>query len=364
MIPAIMEYENLPKLEVESDGFVTSFALDDTEDVLSFFRAHGFVVIRDVLSNEECEVSCDEVWTSLLQMAPGVIKRDEPQTWGECNWPRGICRNGGFMGKFPYFGRMESLKKETLVANQSQAWRNRQNPKVWAAFATVMGTRELYASIDRYGIMRPTLRSDSEDWRTGSDWLHWDLSPFHFGTSAAGFGPRKVDKGELRREYGGLRVQGMINLTDCPTSVGGFHCVPGFQKHFFEWRDANMEGYGAREDIKRRNFVEVPREDTMRRHVKKVPMPRGSLLIWNSMLPHGNFPNSSNEHFRMVQYIKMIPRNDPREFEPAMTSARFHESDWFPTEPEAEGFAPSKLGRCLFGLDDWDSYNESSDCSR
>ena len=61
----MMGYENLPELGVESDGYVTSFDLDDTEELLSFFVTYGFVVIRDVLSSEECDVSCDEVWSSL-----------------------------------------------------------------------------------------------------------------------------------------------------------------------------------------------------------------------------------------------------------------------------------------------------------
>lgn len=26
-----------------------------------------------------------------------------------------------------------------------------------------------------------------EEWKTKANWLHWDLSPFHYGTSAAGY---------------------------------------------------------------------------------------------------------------------------------------------------------------------------------
>ncbi len=39
----------------------------------------------------------------------------------------------------------------------------------------------------------------------------------------------------------------------------------------------------------------------------------GSLLIWDSRIPHGNYPNESSQ-FRMVQYITFCER-DPREEE-------------------------------------------------
>jgi hypothetical protein len=85
----------------------------------------------------------------------------------------------------------------------------------------VLGTERLWVSIDRYGIMRPTVLTDhvltntcnnnntettqpshsdieesqpkernqyfKEEWKTKPNWLHWDLSPFHYGTSAAGY---------------------------------------------------------------------------------------------------------------------------------------------------------------------------------
>ena len=32
-------------------------------DILQFFEDYGFVVIRDVLTEEECEATIDEMWT-------------------------------------------------------------------------------------------------------------------------------------------------------------------------------------------------------------------------------------------------------------------------------------------------------------
>lgn len=80
--------------------------------------------------------------------------------------------------------------------------------------------------------MRPTKVAKGKvilnfaDFATKRNWLHWDLSPFHGGTSAAGFAPNDaVRHAQLQDSYGSLRVQGLITLTDCPVERGGFHCI-------------------------------------------------------------------------------------------------------------------------------------------
>lgn len=41
-----------------------------------------------------------------------------------------------------------------------------------------------------------------------------------------------------------------------------------------------------------------------------------------------NFPNTSNE-FRIVQYLKMIPVDDPREFRPALQLSKYTSEQWY-----------------------------------
>jgi len=179
-----------------------------------------------------------------------------------------------------------------------------------------------------------------------------DLSPFHLGSSCAGYAPNDIPYDELSKEFGHMRVQGLVTLTDCPEERGGFHCVPGFHgERFFEWGNKNRDGYGEDESIKTRNFVEVPDNDPMREQVVKVPMRCGSLLIFNSQLPHGNFPNISNQ-WRMVQYIKMLSCEDPREFKPSLKYEKFKNEEWLGS------FEPSLLGRYLLGIEDWSDIEE------
>jgi len=77
---------------------------------VQFFEEYGFVVIRDVLTESECEATVDEMWTYIetraflgrkpktdtssanaaILQAPGFkpirIKRDDPSSWDD-GWP-------------------------------------------------------------------------------------------------------------------------------------------------------------------------------------------------------------------------------------------------------------------------------------
>jgi len=139
---------------------------------------------------------------------------------------------------------------------------------------------------DRYGLMRPTLIEingeviQKPDWKTESNWIHWDQNPW------------------LEPDF--CRVQSLITFSDHTDSSGGFHCIPGFPKIFQKW---------AVEQSKSRTsgcLVDVPPDDPIRKYISKVTMRPGSLLIWDSRLPHGNWPNESKS-FRMVQYTGMFP---------------------------------------------------------
>jgi ectoine hydroxylase-related dioxygenase (phytanoyl-CoA dioxygenase family) len=339
-----------------SKEYCTSFTVDQTEEYLSYFNQHGYVIIDNILEQQDIEGSKKEIWDYLVEKSNCLINPNEPETWNNNNWPKDICRNGGFMGRFPYLKKIKL--PETLIPKHHCAWKNRENSNVFEVFKQCMGTKRLWMSVDRYGIMRPTrfclkdvCQEDDiitkDEFKTKENWIHWDLSPFHYGTSAAGFAPNTSVKHEsIGTEYGSIRVQGLITLTDCPVEAGGFHCVPGFQgERFFRWREEN-EAYGNDPSICNRNFVEVPENDAMRPEIVKLPMRAGSLLIWNSQLPHGNYPNTSDS-FRMVQYVKMIPVDDPREYLPCFSYSKFTADEWL------GGYQPSPLGRKIFGMDEW-----------
>ncbi len=85
--------------------------------------------------------------------------------------------------------------------------------------------------------------------------------------------------------------------------------------------------------------VQIAKDDPIRKDIQKMPIRKGSILIWNSRLPHGTFPNNSS-NFRMIQYMKMGFANDPA-IEPS----------YFGLESIPKDLTP--LGKKLLGVEPW-----------
>ena len=181
----------------------------------------------------------------------------------------------------------------------------------------------LLSSIDRYGIMRPTKNVklttesepiDMEKWKTIEKWLHWDLNPWKikskspptFNTKFFHFLSENNDNYQEK-----CKVQGLIGFLDSIEEDGGFLCVPGFQKVIQEWADENI----SKKFPETSNYVPVPKTDSIQNYTQKIPIKAGSLIIWDSRLPHCNFPNNSDK-FRLNQYLKMFQsyKEAPKEY--------------------------------------------------
>jgi len=116
------------------------------------------VVVKDLLTAEECEVSESEVWDFLERHYPS-IQRGIPDTWEQWTSLKAL----GILGDLPVLS--------------PQFFRNRQNPKIHRAFATLFRTEDLLVSIDRASLMRPTVGVvmqngevvDKPEWKTKSE---------------------------------------------------------------------------------------------------------------------------------------------------------------------------------------------------
>lgn len=310
-----------PSLKYDSEGFVESFAVDDPKS-RDFFQEYGFVVFRNVLSPQECQATLDEFWNQ------EGLDRNNPVTW-ETYWSSQRFKRFAIIGSFP---DIESL---TQLAN-------RQNPNVHKGFSMIFGTEKLWVDHDRLGIMRPTKGIvfpnsnepvDKPAWRTIERWLHLDSNPNTGEVSLASFEKTYSNtKVDLEKT---LMLQGLITLTDAREEDGGFQCVPGFHKYCSAWaRKPELPQSSAN--------IQVPENDPVRNYIKKVPMKKGSLLLWNSLLLHANYPNDSS-NFRAVQYIRMIPTVD-RPYKPLVNSRT----------SLPENFKISELGEKLFGFKNWE----------
>ena len=94
---------------------------------------------------------------------------------------------------------------------QHQAlWNNRQNPRIYQAFAEILGTERLWVSIDRACFKPPGSAAHPEYDNKG--FIHWD-----------------ADTSKLPMP---LAVQGVLYLADTTADQGGFQCVPALFRQF------------------------------------------------------------------------------------------------------------------------------------
>lgn len=318
-------YERL-ELPKDDEGYILTFDVDlEAEEAKKFFERYGVVVFRNCISNDEAMETENECWKFIERHLPGV-RRDKPETWGKY-WPQ-MAGNLGILGNSIFLG--------------AQGCRNRENPRVHKAFATLFGTDKLIVSVGRVSKHRPTVPPIGKpEWAIRSNWLHWDCNPWTGYCSTFGF---RVADNSLNWSYDRFVVQGILALTDCGPKDGGFHCVPGFHHHIRGWANANMGHFSAH--LRDTTLsIQVPKDDPIRQDICRCPIRAGSLLIWNSFLPHAAFPNESS-HGRMVQYVRMYPISDGS-VAPLFGDENKH-SVLFPPE-----YKPSELGRKLLGWDEW-----------
>lgn len=333
-----------PSLPLDHEGFVRSFSVQEEASIRAFFDEFGLVVVRDAIGSNECERSVTEMWDLLERQCPG-IDRNDPRTWEA--WT--------------------SLSKLGFVGNTfvlSPQWcANRQAEAVHRAHAILFGTDRLRVNIGRASAMRPTRRVvlpqkpgvdgeeglaeevvDKPEWKTlaGGRWLHWDMNVFTGGRSAFSW---RLHDPLANRGYDRLHTQGALALSDCRVQDGGFFCVPGTHRIVRGWANANG---GAVEDRcihspESSGQVPLPKDDPLAALGVPVPLRAGSLLIWNSSLLHCNYPNDS-ERMRLVQYVQMIPDDDPA-FGPLFTDINLL--------PPTSQFELTPLGERLYGFAPW-----------
>lgn len=250
-------YHNKPSLEeFESWIYKSKTSIKGTlnvtvnEDVLTpedliFWKQNGYVVLRNVISKEQC-VATQKAIFEFLEM-----QENEPSSWYKFH-----PEKRGLMVTF--------TNHQTLNAN-------RESYKIQRAYEQLYGTAEIYKTIDKVSFNPP----ETDQYCFLGSKLHWDVSlnlPIPFG------------------------LQGLLYLTDCNDKQGAFHCVPGFHNQIDNWLNHLPDGINPREEaLKVLNPIPVYGK-------------AGDFIIWHQALPHcatanlGTFP-------RLVQYLTYLPKN-------------------------------------------------------
>lgn len=266
---------------------------------------HGYVVVHNVLPKDHLAAVIDDIWRHT------GARPDDPDSWYRPDTVRPV-------------GMVEMYHYQSM-------WNNRQHPHIYDIFRAIHGIHQLAVTIDRVGLKPPDSPAHPEYAHKGM--IHWDTDmtkypdvPFH--------------------------VQGVLALTDTEPEMGGFQCIPEIYHHLDEYLKTQ-----AREKIASRN------PDYTGYSITRPRLAAGDLLIWTSLLLHGNGHNTSSK-VRLCQYITMNPAaqvsEQDRQSRIACWQANTHpQARAFPGDPrrlEEQRPAPAELthlGRRLLGLDPW-----------
>lgn len=275
-------------------------------DDRDFFEANGYVIVPEAVPPANLDAVIAALW-EFLGMDP-----NDPQ-----DWYREPHRPGGMV---------EMYQHQAL-------WDNRQYPRVHEAFTEILGTEKLWVSEDRV-CMKPPQHPDHPEY-DHKGFIHWD-----------------TDTSRLPQPF---RVQGVLCLTDTTEDMGGFQCVPGFHRVLAEWVRTQPADRNPR----------APDLNALPPGMKVTPIPAraGDLIVWNTLLAHGNGHNVSPRP-RLAQYISMSPARYDDETRRQQRIARWRErrapsAQWVGDDPrrfeELHGRTAelTPLGRKLLGLDPW-----------
>ena len=208
-----------------------------------------------------------------------------------------------------------------VPVHQHQAiWNVRQHPAIHQAYAKLLATEKLWVRLDRLSFKPPQQQPEA-----------FDKSNIHLD-----FPYRKITS---------LRLQGILYLTDTEENQGAFCCVP--------------ELFKQPEVLKQKDDLWFSEEELKGYDITNVAAKAGSLIIWDSRLPHSGNINSSDKP-RLAQYISMCPEDseESRASRIALWQAKRAPEKWrnmpYQQDPENGDVAKlTELGQKLLGLTRW-----------
>jgi Phytanoyl-CoA dioxygenase (PhyH) len=210
-----------------------------TPDDIFFWETHGYVIIKNAISPQDCDASCKAIMDYLE-----MDELDAATWYKDTNALQGI---------------MVPLYRDTAID------KNRNSHIIRRAFEQLWNRTNLIVTTDKCGFNPP----ETATFKYRGIGLHWDVSlatPIPFGT------------------------QGILYLTDTAANQGALRVVPGFHKKAESWLKELPENINPRE-VDLSSFNPIP-----------IAANAGDFIIWNHKLPHDSSPNKAGLP-RIVQYI-------------------------------------------------------------
>jgi ectoine hydroxylase-related dioxygenase (phytanoyl-CoA dioxygenase family) len=308
------------------------FDLGDEKAIVEFFGENGYVVVRGIISPEDCEATMDEVESILrttvrtTATSGGVVVGDE---------------------KVGFRWRKANTHEQMLVTNRfrvltsgpvfmPQFVRNRVNPRLLQLFSMLFQrfskTKQFMVTHDSgcfYPATLPIINGCEEpkpELKTPDDYPHLDMHPDGYKEPNGVTVKQKRDgltydqasdfmtENNLICESDGLQLAAVLNLLPNREQDGGFMCLPGFHKLTFdswiaEHQKEKGSGSAKKVEVGLYHFDKNKKSDAKSVGVhewRRVPAPSGAAIVWDQRLAHGSRSNASNRP-RCAQFVKAIP---------------------------------------------------------
>lgn len=223
-------------------GFVKGYTLNKksmlTDENFTDLKVKGYTVVTDVLTVEECDQTVDQYKEWLSQFKDG-------------EWPFSV----------------NSLIQRYNVGNMHPTWFVRLKSK--KVFAQVWKTDKLLSSVDAIAIGRPPESSDEQFSMPGDHWLHLDQNPSRDGLHA---------------------YQGAVYLERADEDDWTLHVLESSHLHFKDFYETNSRASMKSEINLYYSFLdeEVKYMKNKGCELKRVPVPKGGMVLWDSRLVHAN----------------------------------------------------------------------------
>tara|TARA_Y100000817_G_scaffold313975_1_gene311406 strand:+ start:87 stop:1004 length:918 start_codon:yes stop_codon:yes gene_type:complete len=230
------------------------FNINDKELWLEFLKVEGYVVINDILTNEERSSFIDEFYIDFNKVTPNFDFKDN-KTWNKNTYPgmygKGICSFNGF-------------------GQSNFMWILRTKNKIQQIFRTIYNTKQLITSMDGFSLFVNNEQKSKQ-------WNHIDQNP-----------QNKI-----------CSYQSAYNYFPVTEGDAGFIIAPHSHKEF------NPEVSHLND------WIVLDDDNQWNDKVVKLLIPSNCLTIWNSKSIHSNTGMNKKcvELNRLTCYLTYLPRS-------------------------------------------------------
>lgn len=251
--------------------------LSDDIKIENSLTENGFVIIENVINENECRQIIDGVWESMEAITadlPVPFDRNKPETWRYAKQQENV----------------RNMYRSHGIAHSSFMWKLRQHPNVLLIFSRLYGCKDLLVSFDGLSMQTPPETTiGTRGWYANNSWYHVDQSYTR---------PKKEC------------FQSWITARDVN---------PGdYTIGFFAKSHKSFEEFGKKFNVtKKDNFYKLTTQEEMdfyeSRHQQiRIACPAGSLVLWDSRMLHSGLqplPNRKKPNFRTVCFLSYLPRH-------------------------------------------------------